>query len=46
LSVKLYPPVINGVLPAFYLEYDTGNNIKQGGKLTIPFSMNGAVSET
>jgi hypothetical protein len=36
---KLYPPVIEGTLPAFYSE---GEGMV---KITIPFSMNRAVSE-
>ena len=44
---KLYPPVIEGVLPAFYLEYDaaTGTVLK-GGSLTVPFTMNMTVGES
>lgn len=38
---KLPPPLIGGVIPAFY----STNNEKQGGAvLTVPFSMNRAVS--
>lgn len=41
---KLYPPIIEGTLPAFYS--DTIENIENGGmvEITIPFSMNKAVS--
>ena len=35
---KLFPPVIEGIIPAFYSE----NGIV---KITIPFSMNKAVSK-
>ena len=43
---KLYPPIIEGVLPAFYLNYDSNGQILKGGSLTIPFAMNNAVSES
>ena len=41
---KLYPPIIEGTLPAFYS--NTIENIENGGmvEITIPFSMNKAVS--
>ena len=35
---KLYPPYLEGTLPAFCLDVETG-----GGTLTIPFSHNKAV---
>lgn len=39
---KLFPPLIEGVIPAFYSDNDAnGNGIV---KITIPFSMNRAVS--
>lgn len=38
---KLYPPIISGTLPAFYLE-ESGTD--RFIKITIPFSMNRAVS--
>ena len=37
MAMKLYPPVIEGALPAFYYDYDGG------GMFSIPFSMNRAV---
>ena len=40
ISEKLYPPTINGTLPAFY-----ENNADGGTVITIPFSMNRAVNE-
>lgn len=44
---KLYPPVIEGVLPAFYLEYDAATGtILKGGSLTVPFMMNATVGES
>lgn len=39
---KLFPPLIEGVIPAFYSDYDA--NGKGMVKITIPFSMNRAVS--
>ena len=36
---KLYPPNINGTIPAFYTNYDQGTT-----KIVVPFSMNRAVS--
>jgi hypothetical protein len=38
--VKLYPPILEGTLPAFYSDEKGIVNI------TIPFSMNRAVSHT
>lgn len=38
---KLYPPIISGTLPAFYLE-ESGTD--RFIKITVPFSMNRAVS--
>lgn len=39
--VKLYPPIISGTLPAFYLE---NSNLDRIIKITVPFTMNRAVS--
>lgn len=39
---KLYPPVINGSLPAFYSEID--ENGTTNAKIVVPFSMNRAVN--
>lgn len=39
---KLFPPLIEGVIPAFYFDYDA--NGKGIVKIAIPFSMNRAVS--
>lgn len=39
---KLYPPIISGTLPAFYLE-ESGTD--RFIKITVPFSMNRAVSK-
>lgn len=41
---KLYPPVLEGILPAFYSEND--NNGDGIVRITIPFSMNRAVSNS
>ena len=38
---KLYPPIISGTLPAFYLE---NSNLDRSIKITVPFTMNRAVS--
>jgi hypothetical protein len=38
---KLYPPIISGTLPAFYLEE---NDMDRSIKITVPFTMNRAVS--
>ena len=40
---KLYPPIISGTLPAFYLEE---SNMDRMIKITVPFTMNHAVSPT
>ena len=39
---KLFPPLIEGVIPAFYSDFDA--NGKGIVRITIPFSMNRAVS--
>ena len=41
---KLYPPYLESSLPAFYLKYDSTKTVILGADLTIPFSMNDAVS--
>jgi hypothetical protein len=38
---QLYPPIISGTLPAFYLE---NSNLDRSIKITVPFTMNRAVS--
>lgn len=40
---KLYPPIISGTLPAFYLEE---SNMDRIIKITVPFTMNYSVSPT
>ena len=46
MATKLYPPVIEGVLPAFYLDYNPTGAILKGGALTVPFTMNATVAES
>ena len=46
MAIKLYPPLINGVLPAFYLNYNLAGAILKGGSLTVPFNMNASVAES
>ena len=46
MATKLYPPVIDGVLPAFYLTYSSAGAILAGGSLTVPFTMNATVAES
>ena len=45
MATKLYPPIIDGVLPAFCLTYDPSYTYLRATTLTVPFTMNGAVSE-
>lgn len=42
---KLYPPQINGTLPAFYKNYNPDTGLCTGAEITIPYSMNQSVSE-
>lgn len=44
MAAKLYPPRINGTLPAFWLTYDNANLVLRGAEITIPFAMNQTVS--
>lgn len=46
MPAKLYPPRINGTLPAFWINYDSSNLIQLGADISIPFEMNQAVSST
>ena len=46
MSVKLYPPYINGTLPAFWLNYDASKTQVIGASITIPFSDNPAASDS
>ena len=45
MANKLYPPQIQGALPAFYLDYDSSNTIVTGATIKIPFTQNTAVSQ-
>ena len=45
MGTKLYPPRIEGTLPAFWLEYDTSNTVIRGASITVPFIQNVAVSD-
>ena len=45
MATKLYPPIIDGVLPAFYLNYDSSQSFLKTTTITVPFTMNNAVSE-
>ena len=45
MANKLYPPTIEGTLPAFYLEYIDSGAVLSGGHITVPFVMNASVSE-
>ncbi len=46
MAGKLYPPYINGTLPAFWLDYDASQSVITGASITIPFSENPAVGNT
>ena len=47
MATKLYPPVIEGVLPAFCLEYDAvSKSVLKGCQIKVPFSSNASVSNT
>lgn len=43
-TTKLYPPHIEGTLPAFYLEKTSKDSNPIGAYISVPFSMNVAVS--
>lgn len=43
MTTKLYPPYIEGTLPAFYITKDTSNNVLSAS-ITIPFEMNASVN--
>ena len=38
MATKLYPPQLNGTLPAFYKSYDEKGNLT-GASITIPFGL-------
>ena len=43
-TTKLYPPHIEGTLPAFYLEKTSKDSNPTGAYISVPFSMNVSVS--
>lgn len=43
MASKLYPPQVEGILPAFYKSYDDDGEVT-GAALTIPFGLNRAVA--
>ena len=45
MAAKLYPPYIEGTIPAFCMKYDGAHKQKVGADITIPFSMNSTVSD-
>lgn len=46
MATKLYPPQLEGTLPAFYKTYDVEKKtVLKGANITIPFGMNRAVSQ-
>jgi len=47
MATKLYPPQLEGVLPAFYRSYnEDGDGELLGASITIPFGLNRAVNIT
>ena len=46
MASKLYPPKIEGALPAFWLDYDTSNTVITGANIRIPFEPSTAVNAT
>lgn len=47
MAIKLYPPQLEGTLPAFYKTYtDNTKTELEGANIEIPFGMNRAVSQT
>ena len=46
MANKLYPPQIDGALPAFYLTYDASNTVVRGADITVPFTNSSAVADT
>jgi hypothetical protein len=43
---KLYPPYIEGTIPAFWLNKDGTNSVITGADIKVPFSMNASVKES
>lgn len=44
MAIKLYPPLIEGSIPAFYTHYTNGSRLNGTTKLVVPFSMNKTVA--
>ena len=42
---KLYPPYIEGTLPAFCLSYDSSNTAIKGATIEVPFTPNSSVGD-
>ena len=38
MAAKLYPPYIEGTIPAFCMKYDGAHKQKVGADITIPFT--------
>jgi len=43
MATKLYPPQLEGILPAFYKTYDDDGEVKKAS-IDIPFGLNRAVT--
>ena len=46
MANKLYPPYIEGTLPAFCISYDSSNTVVKEATIDIPFTPNVAVGQT
>ena len=46
MANKLYPPYIEGTLPAFCISYDSSNTVIKEATIDIPFTPNVAVGQT
>ena len=44
MAAKLYPPQINGTLPAFWLNYDASNAVVLNTVITIPYTDSATVN--
>lgn len=45
MPTRLYPPQINGTLPAFYKSYDASTGVLKDTQIVIPFTASALVSE-
>lgn len=45
MPTRLYPPQINGTLPAFYKSYDASTGVLKDTQIIIPFTASALVSE-